>query len=662
MCLPPPSTIANGALAVALIEDLNITSMMTVPTIMEDMTSLDDFDHAARVLSRLEFVAVGGGGMKESISRKLHSRGVKLLNHFGATELGALAPIFRPGPDYDYRYLRFRRDMGLKLVTLDPADHGERACKIVGYPFAWDSTFELQDRLQYNPERPRSEVRILGRNDDLIVLATGEKVLPHTLEQSLEQDPLVRRAVAFGAGQSEIGVLIEPKIEVVDKADFVERVWKATQKVNEQLDGHAQISTKAAILLKPEVKAIPLSDKGVPQRKEVYATFATEIKSIYEALEAERSNGMAKDLNFDRLEEDLRVMVEDCLPSHSKSRPWSNEDDFIHLGMDSLQATRLRRALNASLQRQGNRPVGSNDLPVDFVYRHASISRLAKALRGSSTVQDDRQLMLDLSKKYAVGSVPGAFRTFESVVLLTGSTGNLGAHVLQSLGENPRVARVVCLVRSNSSTHQGHNWEALQQRQESVLKERGIALSGKAWSKLEFLPWSPGESNLGLSSGEYDRLSQQVTDIFHGAWPMDFKRSLSSFEPQLRAVKDLVDLGRAIYRKNARSAFRPKVVFASSIAVVGRFAPELRRNVVPELPCAPESALPMGYAEGKWVCEQIMESAHRNVLDEIQPVILRIGQISGSEATGYWSSQEHVAALVKASQSLGRMPTLEGVS
>jgi thioester reductase-like protein len=39
----------------------------------------------------------------------------------------------------------------------------------------------------------------------------------------------------------------------------------------------------------------------------------------------------------------------------------------------------------------------------------------------------------------------------------------------------------------------------------------------------------------------------------------------------------------------------------------------------------------MGYAEAKWVCERIMENAVHSRQGEIQPIVVRIGQISVRE-------------------------------
>ena len=76
----------------------------------------------------------------------------------------------------------------------------------------------------------------------------------------------------------------------------------------------------------------------------------------------------------------------------------------------------------------------------------------------------------------------------------------------------------------------------------------------------------------------------------------------------------------------------------------------------------PRSPLSIGYAEAKWVCEQIMTSAFNNLQSEMQPMIVRIGQLSGSSGTGYWSHKEHIPAIVKSSIAIRHLPDLHGVS
>ena len=667
VCLPHPSRIPTGDMAVSLISDLQPSSFMTVPSILEDI-NLSSRSSDIGALLPLDFVAIGGGPMKPSVAENLSKHGVKLLNHYGATELGPLAPIFKPEKDYDWHYLRLRTDFGLKLERLSPESEVPQRCKLVGYPFGWNARFELADQLECNPLRPDSEVKILGRKDDLIVLANGEKILPRMLEESLSQNPTIRTAIAFGDSHFEIGVIIEPTIPILleEYEDSLEAFWHMVVTANELMDDHARVSSKMAIIITTEGKKIPRSDKGSPMRKEVYALYEAEINTVYENLQKGYSSGLSKMFNMDNLEECLQEIVRECLGKKLNARRWSVDDDFFDLGMDSLQATRLRRMLIAAT---GDVP-GERDhiaIPRDFVYSHPSISQLVAALQQPSSSnfipRSNREaLMKDYMRQYSSSLLqePYTAKQFSgSVVLLTGSTGNLGAFLLEQLCKNPTVRRIICLGRQDKS-EVDITKSYLQTRQERVNRMRSIFLTKAQWSKIEFLYWDMGEELLGLDSPAYTTLSSEITHIFHGAWPMDFGRKLQSFKPQIRAMRSLIELALVVHRHNPLR--RPRIILASSIAVVGRYPLVVKQAIVPELPMDdPSVTVPMGYAEAKWVCEKVMEDAALHFRDEIEPVIIRIGQISGSQRTGFWSQAEHVPALVKASQSLGKLPILKGV-
>lgn len=107
-----------------------------------------------------------------------------------------------------------------------------------------------------------------------------------------------------------------------------------------------------------------------------------------------------------------------------------------------------------------------------------------------------------------------------------------------------------------------------------------------------------------------------------------------------------------------------KVLFSSSIAVVGRHAiiEGAKGAVVEEPQVNPDGAEHLGYAEAKWVCERLFESANTMFPDKIASTSVRLGQISGHEVTGSWSTGEHIPMLIKACQATGKIPILPGVS
>ena len=74
----------------------------------------------------------------------------------------------------------------------------------------------------------------VGRADDVIILASGEKTVPAPMESIIASSPLVQGVVMFGRERNQVGVLIEPRpehaIDVNDEkavAEFRNKIWYA---------------------------------------------------------------------------------------------------------------------------------------------------------------------------------------------------------------------------------------------------------------------------------------------------------------------------------------------------------------------------------------------------------------------------------------------------
>nr|POF15330.1 non-canonical non-ribosomal peptide synthetase fub8 [Quercus suber] len=677
-CLPASSTVPTGRSTLALCRQVTASSLMTVPSILEDMVA--DMDASAchdedfATLTSLDFVAVGGGSMSEALGVKLHGRGVRLLNHYGATEIGALAPIFFPDQTYDWRYLRLRKDIGLDLRVTENIEGdqlGAHRCRLVGYPFGWNTEFEIQDELECNPDQPASEVRILGRMDDLIVLATGEKVRPQPLEQAILQCPNVKTAVVFGSGQFELGALIEPVLAsngTASPTELVEIVWRYVLEGNRSMDGHAQITSRDALIVTSA--PIPRTDKGSVARKEVESKFAADIASVYERLQSPQQNGDSIFLDQSQIQQHIRQLVHECLPEHKRNRQWDDDTDIFELGIDSLQCIRLQRALEASSNRWQETSSTRKSLQRNFPYQFNTVASMTAAIQSPGDHitpvlrQDLMRLQLQRFTRSAIDHLPRPAATGNRV-LMTGSTGSVGAHVLEQLCHDTRVERIICLVRQGSS--EGNDGDVLnkvsvpplQVRQQEANARYRISLSDEDWSQIEFLEWTPGAEVLGFNQEILTYLAKSITCILHCAWPMDFNRSVTSFEPHVHAMRSLAEL--AVLAQEHQPNVQPKLVVTSSIAAVGLYSRIAGNCKVPEMILDdPLVTLPMGYAEAKWVCEHVCAHFARMYGGKIDPIVVRLGQITGSTRTGYWNPKEHLPIMFQAAQQIGQMPLLDG--
>ncbi|KAI5919290.1 hypothetical protein F4810DRAFT_688020 [Camillea tinctor] len=681
-CFPPTSVIPAANSTISLLSTFSAKSLMTVPSIIDDILSLQEpkRSSALSLVEDLRFVAIGGGALSVDSGSALAERGIKLLNHYGVTEIGALAPIFCPGPDYDWHYLRLRADLGLQLKPIDQngATEGTRRYKLLGFPVGTSDTFEIQDEMEVNPNSSRPEVRLLGRRDDMIVLKTGEKVLARLLEDNLTADSHIKSAVCLGNGRFEVLVLVEPSgSTTLSSTEFLEYTWKLIQSINPVLDEHARVSSKSAIIVKSPTKPIPRSDKGSIMRREVHLAFEEEIKAAYASLDLETAPSVSLDL--ENMEQSIKTIIQSDLGEKLKHIQLGNDDDFFERGMDSLQSVRLARLLSAAL-RQTSREESEQEkisgISAEFIYQHPTIRHLANALSlilsGSEaptpTERDRLGEIKDLLAEFTTASFRNDLgllsETGDKVILLTGSTGNLGAHVLGRLARDNSVRNVICLNRSRpvekiNGSNGASSSKGMQVRQRASLTSAGIELDERAWGKIKFLESGDASKPFELSQSQMDELSGSVTHIVHLAWPMDFKRKLPSFRPHLEAVQTFVDIARAAHANRRQNKVR--VLFASSIAVVRHYADRTGSNTVPEAMVKdPLVTTGMGYAEAKWVCEQMLTEAIKLHGTELETVIVRVGQLSGPEKNGAWKTEEHIPALLKASQMVSALPRLEG--
>ena len=134
---------------------------------------------------------------------------------------------------------------------------------------------------------------------------------------------------------------------------------------------------------------------------------------------------------------------------------------------------------------------------------------------------------------------------------------------------------------------------------QNAFSTRGITLTCEARSKLHILATDSSQPQLGLKTSEYQWLTQHGSHIVHSAWPLSGSRPMSAFASQFKVIRNLFDLARdiAIHRRVVRFQM------VSSLSVVGH----AKESLVPEGRARMDSVLPLGYAEAKWVCKQMLD-------------------------------------------------------
>ncbi|KAF9070458.1 male sterility protein-domain-containing protein [Rhodocollybia butyracea] len=180
-----------------------------------------------------------------------------------------------------------------------------------------------------------------------------------------------------------------------------------------------------------------------------------------------------------------------------------------------------------------------------------------------------------------------------TVVLLTGSTGNLGAQILATLLSTESVSKVYTLNRPSSKL-------SIEQRHKERFEDKGLNSSLLSSKKLVLLEGESSQPKLGLTDVVYGQLQESLTLVIHNAWRLDFNLSLSSFEPHIRGTRNLIDLARS-----SRYASSLRFMFTSSIGSAQSWNSSIMGPYPEKVISDPKYAVGPGYGESKYVSERV---------------------------------------------------------
>ena len=286
----------------------------------------------------------------------------------------------------------------------------------------------------------------------------------------------------------------------------------------------------------------------------------------------------------------------------------------------------MRNRIVGSLRSSGDPELtkAAGAVSQNFVFEYPSIRELASAVAAlvgpTSQLMDPQQKraqeIIELVNKYTADLPEVRGRRANAgnqkiVALLTGSTGNIGSHILASLLSDKRITRVYTLNRPSTST---------DDRLLTAFEDRSLPTKLLSQSKLISLTGDISQENFGIAPGIYeevrhmlrsalngeltcpDQITECVTHIIHNAWTVNFNHSLSTFEPQIAAVRKVID--------TLASLDRPvHLLFTSSVGTASGWDPS--RGPVPERPLDdPEYGAHTGYAASKYVVEQVRRALY----------------------------------------------------
>ncbi|KAJ7067512.1 putative nonribosomal peptide synthetase [Mycena amicta] len=646
----PPNATAENALENARRAGAN--GIMTVPAFLVEWAQREEDVEYLKSLNRVPF---GGGPLPTRVGDFLMNRGVKLAQIYGGTEFGP-ANKFHPrdGPVGEWNWIKFGDRVNVRWI---PVGDGTFECQFLTvhtHQLAIENLpdvkgYATKDLFERHPTKPHL-YRIVGRLDDVLIMANGEKTVPGPMEEILNASPYITDAVMFGRGRNQVGVLIEPA-HLVDSrddkqlGDFRNLVWGVVEEANAIAPAFAKLY-KEMILVTHSERPMVRTSKGTVMKKATIALYDPEITALrfrYDTIEASgnAASDIAPPASWTATELEPWLLAHAGLLSGREITPAT---DLFDQGFDSLNATFLRHRIVAALRKDTAKVLIAQTIPQNLVYTHPSIQELARAIEGLVAGQasggvDPRALVEAMIAKYSEGFdvAPQLEQRAPSnggaVILLTGSTGGLGSHILEILLRHSSVERVYAFNRPSPTP--------ISQRQEAAFRDRALDVELLHSSKLVYVQGDSAGADLGLSEAILGELKKTVTVIIHNAWALDFNKSLSTFEPLVRGTRNLIDLARLS---------GAEFLFTCSIGSAQGWDPS--KGAFPEeLQLDAGVAVGTGYGESKYVSERILAASG------IPATSFRIGQISGSNSNGAWATTDWVPAIVKSSIALGSFPS-----
>ncbi|KHO00565.1 Male sterility, NAD-binding protein [Metarhizium album ARSEF 1941] len=630
--LPLPDQPLTPDLTVRCLRCSGSDAAFLPPSIVEELSLVPE---GVEELKKLRFVAFGGGNLSKLTPYALyHQPNLKLWQYFilNSEVMGA-----------DWRV--HDSENGIYELFIRRKDPKEPLDQPLFYTFPELTEWSTGDLFKAHPTL-KDHWMYHGRADNIIVFSNGEKLNPVTVEDGIVGHPSIKGALVVGQDRFQPALILEPTTppKTDDEAHaLIESVWPLIEELNKETVAHGRISRQLVALSDPDVP-FPRASKGTVQRTLAVRTYRHKIEEIYKQAD-EAYAAAAQPLDLTSVDSTLRSVL-DLLTVRMGVSKVEPATDFFSAGIDSLQVLSMSKFLRAGLAAAGAqvdhavvapRAIYANPTPEQLA-KYLYTARSADGAAENTRDADEISILEDLVSKYTAdlparrGDKPRPLEDGQTVIL-TGSTGSLGAYLLDMLCKSPHVKTVVALNRGGDGG---------RSRQPDVSAGRGLATD---FSKVDFLGADLSQPDLGLGAAKYSDLAAGADRIIHNAWPVNFNMSVSSFEPYIRGVRNLVDF-------SAASSRQVPVVFLSSIGTIANWR---SRQLVPERRLGDLSLPQMGYGLSKLAGSLILDAASET--SGVPGATIRVGQIAGPRGEkGKWNPQEFLPSLIASSVHLGLLP------
>lgn len=367
-----PVTAAN------VIKCLNTTSSDALVTVPYILKFLVEADGGLERLGALRQVINAGSAIPDDLGDKVVAAGGNIFHLYGQTECGALmeppsdrwlwswvTPLPHAKPYLQFEPESSSASSDLYHLVIMP---GLKQKVLSDRP---DGSYGTKDLFQHHPTIP-DLWKFAARKDDIIVMLNGEKADPIPVEDAVKVNPEVATAVAFGAGQEALGLVVikSHSSATLGHAAFLEAIRASIDLGNSRVPAYARIA-RDMIIVKKAGTPFPATDKGTVIRSAFLKEMSADIERLYADRSASklRNTGSVVPMSHDEVLSIISDIVKDELRSkdaHDTSiskegtvgetnrlDDLSINQDLFDLGVDSLQASNIRSLIQREIDLRG---------------------------------------------------------------------------------------------------------------------------------------------------------------------------------------------------------------------------------------------------------------------------------------------------------------------
>ncbi|KAL9115070.1 MAG: hypothetical protein Q9227_000864 [Pyrenula ochraceoflavens] len=468
---------------------------------------------------------------------------------------------------------------------------------------------------------PNGEIQCLGRKDGQVKL-NGQRIEIEEVEKVIRSHQSIQDTVVTVRGPSGAQSLAAYVISTeLDASSRAKRELRASLEcsLQEHLPPYSVPSTITFVRKWPRSAANKVDIKALPDPTATRDDDSTQgVSSQLSALQTEVARLVLESLS---LPSDLEV---------------TTDTTYAQLGGTSLQAQLVLMKLNNYF--------GCNLHIGNFYSNKQTLAGLAEMVSHTnsqepstfySCLAEEARLPHDIVSSHLPSRQCLSQKPLH--ILLTGATGYLGSHILSEL-LSKGATKVTCIVRLSGTAASCRVQEALQSRN---------LWRSEYCGRFEVVAGDLGKPFMGLRYDTYARLASNVDTIWHCAAAVNFVQPYTFLkEANVTGTIEILRFASTLERKQLYYFSTLAVFFGADDVLCGE-----------EASCeAWSKKIPTGYAQSKWVAEQLVQEFQQRGGDA---VILRPGRLLGNASDGLCPADDMTVRLLSSFVETGFAPDLD---